>query len=455
MNLNNINSVYCVGIGGIGMSALARWFHFQKKEVAGYDRIKTTLTASLEREGIHVHYEDDTKLVPPNFKDPQTTLVVYTPAVPMTHNELSFFTEKGFFVKKRSEVLGIITRDVYSIAVAGTHGKTTISSMIAHLLNASEMGCSAFVGGIMTNYNTNVLLAGTDSPVIMEADEYDRSFMRLSPDYSILNSLDPDHLDIYQDRDSMVSTYLDFLKLNDVKGRLLIHRDPAQQLGDKLDGFQYRSFGLKNADITANNLRVEDGNNLFDYEGITAIKDLKLKLPGFHNISNAVAAITVALDMGMDSLLVKESLSTYNGVKRRFEYVYRSDELIYIDDYAHHPTEIKALLNSVRFLYPDKKVTVVFQPHLYSRTRDFSEGFSESLSLADEVVMLPIYPAREEPIQGITSQIIYDGITVRKSLMEKSDFPDVLKKLKPEVLLTVGAGDIDQLVIPIKSLYAS
>lgn len=449
MNLASIHSVYFVGIGGIGMSALARWFKERGAKVAGYDRSETPLTRKLVKEGISVHYEDNTRFITEDFQDQNKTLVVYTPAIPEGHSELNYFLSNDYQVKKRSEVLGIITKDHYTVAVGGTHGKTTTSSMVAHLLAGSEKGTSAFVGGIMTNYASNLIMGGPDSPVVAEADEFDRSFLRLYPDHTILTSLDPDHLDIYGDESTMLQTYKEFLSLNH-EAKLLLHIDTVRQLDGQLNDLNYQSFGLEGADITAANLSVQDGFNLFDYRGKQEITGIHLQLPGYHNISNAVAAITVALDLGMSTEAVKERMSSYRGVKRRFEYIYRGDAGVYIDDYAHHPTEIEALLNSVRFLYPGKKITAIFQPHLFTRTRDFQEGFSSSLSIADEVIMLPIYPAREAPIPGVTSEIIFNEITTGKKMLEKADFPEALANEDLEVLVTVGAGDIDQLVPKIK-----
>ncbi len=450
MNLASIDSVYFVGIGGIGMSALARWFKTRGMNVAGYDRIQTPLTSKLEEEGIVVHYVDDTKFITTDFQDKSRTLVVYTPAIPSTHTELTYFLSNDYQVKKRSEVLGIITKDHYTVAVGGTHGKTTTSSMVAHLLAGSAKGTSAFVGGIMTNNGSNLIMGGPESPVVAEADEFDRSFLQLDPNHTILTSLDPDHLDIYGDESTMLQTYKDFLLLNH-EAKLLLHIDTIRQLGGQLGDLNYQSFGLEGADITAANLSVQDGYNLFDYRGQQEITGIHLQLPGYHNISNAVAAITVALDLGMSTEEVKERMASYRGVKRRFEYIYRDGQKVYIDDYAHHPTEIEALLNSIRFLYPKKKVTAIFQPHLFSRTRDFQEGFSKSLSIADEVIMLPIYPAREEPIPGVSSEIILNQITTKCQMMQKSDFPEALEHMDWEVLVTVGAGDIDQLVPRFKS----
>ncbi|MEM9327074.1 MAG: Mur ligase family protein [Bacteroidota bacterium] len=370
MKLQEIHSVYCIGIGGIGMSAIARWFQQRGAVVAGYDRVASPLTRALQDEGIAIHYEDSLALVGEAFKQQASTLVMYTPAVPQAHGELRYFWENGFQVKKRSEVLGLISEGHYTVAVGGTHGKTTTSSMIAHLLHGSAEGCSAFVGGIMTNYDSNLIVGGEQAPVVAEADEFDRSFLRLKPNYSILTSLDPDHLDIYGTEEAMRDGYLEFLSLNERKADLLLHHDTVEQLDHRLDTFRYRSFGLQHGDIVAENIRVDDGYNVFDYVGEQRLPDLKMQLPGNHNISNALAAITVALDRGMSADLIIHLMEDYKGVKRRFEYQYRDDRVVYIDDYAHHPSEIEALISSVRSLYPDKRVTAIFQPHLFTRTRD-------------------------------------------------------------------------------------
>jgi len=446
MRLEDVHSAYFIGIGGIGMSALARWFHERGAKVAGYDRVSSVITDSLSAEGIAIHFQDNLESISQDFRSNEDTLVIFTPAVPKDHKELNFFIEGGFEVKKRSEVLGMISRGHYTIAVGGTHGKTTTSSMVAHLLNTEDGACSAFVGGIMTNYDSNLIIGKSDAAVVVEADEFDRSFLRLTPNYSILTSLDPDHLDIYGDESTMQKTYLEFLSLNDKKAELLLHIDTVRQLGDQLDDFSYQSFGLEGADIHAANLTVEDGYNVFDYVGTTTIRGLKLRLPGYHNVSNAIAAITVALSQGLSPETIKSQMESYAGVKRRFEYHLKTDRIVYIDDYAHHPSEIKALISSVRFLYPGKRIAAVFQPHLFSRTRDFQKGFSEELSAADEVLLLPIYPAREKPIPGVTSSIIFNEITTSKRMVEKEEFPEIIADVNPEVLLTVGAGDIDRLV---------
>ena len=452
MKLDQIHSVYFIGIGGIGMSAIARWFNQRGAAVAGYDRVCTPLTSRLETEGIAIHYEDQVDLIPDWATHPTGTLLVYTPAIPADHKGYNYLKEKGTKLYKRSEVLGIITRDHYTLAIAGTHGKTTTSSMLAHLLHGSEQGCSAFIGGIMTNYDSNLIIGGEEAPVVVEADEFDRSFLRLHPDFTVVTSIDPDHLDIYGDQEEMQQTYVDFMQLTDAQGKIILHEVVANQVGDRL-ARAFTTYGLETATIRATNLRVESHRFVFDYEGETFIRDIRLQLPGFHNMLNATAAITAALHMGMAPADVRTRIESYRGVKRRFEYLVDQEDIVYIDDYAHHPSEIEALLTSVKKLYPGKKVTAIFQPHLFSRTKDFYEGFAHSLSLADQVILLDIYPAREEPVEGITSRLIYDRLQVDKEMKHKEDFPQCLDAVETDILLTVGAGDIDTLVPGIESYY--
>jgi UDP-N-acetylmuramate--alanine ligase len=435
------------------MSALARWFHTRGCKVAGYDRVRTALCQRLEAEGMSIHYQDGVENIEEIYRERESTLIVYTPAIPASHQELSYFFGNDFTVMKRSEVLGVITRDHFTIAVAGTHGKTTTSSMVAHILNGSQKGCSAFVGGIMTNYDSNLIIGGKDAPVVVEADEFDRSFMRLHPDFTVVTSIDPDHLDIYGDTETIQKSYVDFMQLTDKDGNILLHEVVAKQVGEKL-ARAFRSYGLESAEIVAENIRVEEGSFVFDYVGELEIRNIKIQLPGFHNINNAVAAITAAIHQGMTSEEIRKQVESYRGVKRRFEYLIRSEQLTYIDDYAHHPSEIEALITSVRKLYPTRKITVLFQPHLYSRTRDFQDGFARTLDMADEVFLLDIYPARELPIEGVTSSIISKKMKLsRKWRCSKEDFPEILDKTSAEVILTVGAGDIDTLVEPIKEYY--
>ncbi len=432
------------------MSALARWFKMRGMNVAGYDRVETELCKTLVSEGIDIHYEDSIASIPKWAHD-KTSLIVYTPAIPAEHTELTFFRTNDFELLKRSEVLGIISRGHETVAVAGTHGKTTTSSMIAHLLNGSELGCSAFVGGIMTNYDSNLIVGNENSPVVAEADEFDRSFLRLFPDLSVVTSLDPDHLDIYKDPKNMFGAYVEFMHQTDSKGEILLENEVATKVNDILER-SYQTYGIRDGEFYSDNLRPQDGYTVFDYYGSSEIKGIRLALPGEHNVKNATAAITAALKMGMSDQQVFDQMNSYSGVKRRFEYVIKDQNLVYIDDYAHHPSEIRALLEAVKTLYPGKKITTVFQPHLYSRTRDFFQGFGESLSLSSEVMLLDIYPARELPIEGVTSEIIFKEIGHnRKSLHVLKDFPEALANKEIEVLLTVGAGNIDTLVPVIKN----
>ncbi|MFY0599133.1 MAG: UDP-N-acetylmuramate--L-alanine ligase [Cyclobacteriaceae bacterium] len=446
MELEKIDSVYFIGIGGIGMSAIARWFKQRGKRVAGYDRVSTPLTRSLEDEGIWIHYEDKVKAIPSTFKEKDWALIVYTPAIPESHGELNFYLKKGFHVKKRSEVLGIISKGHYCVAVGGTHGKTTTSSMLAHILHHSENGCSAFVGGIMTNYNTNLLIGKDDAPVVIEADEFDRSFHRLSPNHAIVTSVDADHLDIYGDEKSMQEAFGKFLSLVPEDGNILIHYKAAEKISIHLESLYY-TYGIDQGDYQARALRGIGGVFYFNYHGRKTIKDIALYVPGFHNVENAIAAITAAVELDVPPEKIREAFKTYRGVKRRFEYIVRRDDFVYIDDYAHHPAEVTAILRSVKSMYPMKKITAIFQPHLYSRTNDFFGGFAESLDQADEVILLDIYPAREEPISGVSSQMILDRMfTPDRKVVSKDKLIAELDNRDLDILVTIGAGDIDQLV---------
>ena len=445
MKLNDLHRAYFIGIGGIGMSALARWFHANGKKVAGYDKTESDLTKTLVSEGIGVHYEDALEQIPNEFLETEGTLVVYTPAIPKDHIEFNYFKDNGFSVMKRSEVLGMITENHFTIAVAGTHGKTTTTSMIAHLLSGSRKGCSAFVGGIMTNTGTNLIIGDENAPIVVEADEYDRSFMRLNPNYVIVTSLDPDHLDIYGDETEMLNTYEAFVKKTPANGKVVMHSDAGYKINP---GNKYTSYAIREGDAVADALRIVNGAFVFTYRcGMEKIADIHLEVPGYHNVENALAAITVALDMGMDGKEIRKRMKTYAGVKRRFEYVFRSPQVTLIDDYAHHPQEIEAFLKSVRSLARDRKITAIFQPHLYSRTNDFKVGFAAALDKADEVILLDIYPAREEPIPGVSSKSIFDLMENERKVMVHKDF--LIQELdahKLDVVVTIGAGDIDRLV---------
>ncbi|MBV6643118.1 MAG: UDP-N-acetylmuramate--L-alanine ligase [Cyclobacteriaceae bacterium] len=453
MNLDQIHRVYFIGIGGIGMSSLARWFSQRGIAVAGYDKTETALTKRLASEGMDIHYEDDLNLVPKEvLEDKAHSVIVFTPAVPKTHKELSFFQSGEYKLMKRSEMLGTISRSHWTVAVGGTHGKTTTSSMIAHILHET-VGCSAFVGGIMTNYDSNLLIGAEDAPVVAEADEFDRSFHRLSPNYSIVTSVDPDHLDIYGDLKTMHEAFAEFLKKTNPEGKVLLHAKAAEIIKSHLT-IPFSNYGIEMGDVQAQNVHVENGNFYFNYLGKQKIEKVELQVPGYHNVENAIAAITMALDFGIDAQKVKAAIAGYRGVKRRFEYIVRSKEVVYIDDYAHHPTEITALLKSVRSLYPAKMITAIFQPHLYSRTKDFQDGFAKSLELADDIILMDIYPAREEPIPGITSQVILEKInSTNKMICKRDRLIEVIAQKDPEVLLTVGAGDIDREVERIRDYY--
>jgi UDP-N-acetylmuramate--alanine ligase len=375
--------------------------------------------------------------------------------VPDTHKGLRYFRENGFEILKRSEVLGLITRDMYSVAVAGTHGKTTTSSMIAHILKVACKSSLSIMGGILQGYDTNLIIEGefsSDTVAVLEADEYDRSFLRLSPDIAVVTSADADHLDIYGKHDELKTSFKQFVSQVKPNGHLYIHESLTGWLIHDKPGVTTHAYALEGTTNGASGIHISGSVFKFDYHGQTcSISDISLPVPGFHNVENAVAAISVAIQLGIDSESIKKAMSTFRGVKRRFEYQIQRDDLVYIDDYAHHPTEITALIRSVRKLYPDKKITAVFQPHLFSRTRDFADGFAESLDMADEVMLMNIYPARELPIEGITSEIIFDKLkTENKTLVSDRELVDAIIKTNPEVLLTVGAGDIDRFVLPIK-----
>lgn len=446
MELNNIKQVYLVGIGGIGMSGLARYFHKRGCDVAGYDRTQTTLTDSLESEGIEVTYTDGLDAIPARFKEnSESLLVIFTPAIPKDSVILNYFQNNNFSLKKRSEVLGIISKGMFTVAVAGTHGKTTTSTIVAHVLKHTGFDCTAFLGGIASNYNSNILF-GENNIMVVEADEYDRSFLRLHPDIAIITSMDADHLDIYGD-DAHVKESFRLFASQLKEGGKLIHKK-----GLPLEGGDFTYSASGQADVYASNVLIKNGTFYFDFiSSEHEIKDIEFGLPGLHNIENATAAIQAALLLGISPEKIKAALKDFRGVKRRFEYIVRTENHVFIDDYAHHPEELRACIAGVKRLYPDKKLTVVFQPHLYSRTRDFVDGFAEVLNTADELILLDIYPARELPIEGITSEIITEKMSLsNKQICGKEDVAALIKKIKPELLLTVGAGDIDTLVSPIK-----
>ncbi|PTB97139.1 UDP-N-acetylmuramate--L-alanine ligase [Marivirga lumbricoides] len=459
MNLKEIHSVYFIGIGGIGMSALARWFRHNGISVAGYDKTPTALTDKLKQEGISIHFEDDVEEIPSEYKAKSNgLLIVYTPAVPKSHKGLNFFRDNGFQLYKRSEVLGIITKGLYTVAVAGTHGKTTTSSMVAHILKFAAKNVSAFLGGISTNYETNMLANKGDfekSIVVVEADEFDRSFLTLHPNLAVITSTDADHLDIYGELSELKKSFSLFLEKVNATGKIFIKNGLWEGLQTSAVKAAHINYGLNTGKLVAENIKISDAKFIFDVKNNEqSITGFELSVPGFHNVENATAAIGVALELGLDPEAIKAGIASYQGVKRRFEYIFQSENHIYIDDYAHHPGEISAMLESVKALYPDKKITALFQPHLYSRTRDFAEGFSESLSIADKVILLDIYPAREEPIEGVNSAMLLEGIkSEEKFLFSKNEAMAHLNNTELEVLVTLGAGNIDQLVQPIKELF--
>lgn len=448
INVNNISNFYFIGIGGIGMSSLARYFNHQGKKVAGYDLNSTSLTTELIKEGIEIHFEDNVNTISDSFKVKENTVIVITPAVPVSHSELIWFKESGFSIHKRAEVLGWVTQNNRTIAVAGTHGKTTTSCLIAHILTESGVGCHAFLGGISGNYNTNFIYSNHSNIAVVEADEYDRSFLKLSPEISIITSMDADHLEIYGNHSEMVKTYLEFANK---ASNTLVSKNELNIKGDK-NNITYSI--LNTADVYTQNIEVKNGNYQYSIKSsLGDLNNVSLGLPGRHNIENSLAAVAVAQSLGIENEKIKNALASFKGVKRRFETIVKNNSVTYIDDYAHHPAELKATISSAKELYADKKITGIFQPHLFSRTRDFVNEFAESLSLLDEIILLDIYPARELPMEGITSKIILDKITnEKKQILSKNDCLNYILKNKPTVLLTMGAGDIDKLVAPLKEI---
>lgn len=444
MNVAQIHRVYFIGIGGIGMSALARYFAFIDKTVAGYDKTESPLTQELAASGMDIHYKDSIDLVAEVYKnDPEHTLVVYTPAVSSNHTEYQFFLQNGFTIKKRSEVLGLITKDSFCLAVAGTHGKTTTSSILAHLLKETGVKMTAFLGGISEDFNSNFLLEGTEYSVV-EADEFDRSFMQLTPNVACVTSMDADHLDIYGDAQELEKTFKDFTKRLKPGGTLFVRN------GLPLKGLTY---GIEDdSDYCIRNIKIEHGTYIFDLE----TPDLKLEgvefnKPGRHNLLNGLVAFAMAMQAGPPPHRLAQALSTFKGVQRRFSYQIKNDEFIYIDDYAHHPTEINAVYEAVSEMHPNKKVLAIFQPHLFSRTRDFANEFAQSLSRFENVLLLDIYPAREEPITGVDSEWLLGKMTNgNRKLISKEQMLSEVKNQNPEVLITMGAGDIGLEVVKIK-----
>ncbi|WP_282041228.1 UDP-N-acetylmuramate--L-alanine ligase [Winogradskyella flava] len=447
MNLKTINNVYFIGIGGIGMSALARYFMANGKQVAGYDKTVSDITKALEDLGIDIHFNDGITEIASKFLNKEDTLVVYTPAIPNSHSELTYFRNNDFKVLKRSAVLGEITKQTKCLAVAGTHGKTTTTSILGHLLNFCNEPVTAFLGGISENYNSNLILNGTEVTVV-EADEFDRSFLTLSPDLACITSMDADHLDIYGDASELIKSFKDFSECIKTNGKLFVKN------GLPLEGITY---GVEDdSDYSAQNVRILNGSYLFDVQTPNGLyKDFEFNLPGRHNLSNAIIALAMAVDYGCSHNQLAKGLASYKGVKRRFTYQIRTDDFVFIDDYAHHPEEINAVYQAVREMYTNKKVLVIFQPHLYSRTKDFVDGFAESLSNFDEVLLLDIYPARELPIEGVTSKWLLEKIeNPCKKLISKSELIDEIKLSSAQIILTLGAGDIGEEVKHIKEAFS-
>jgi UDP-N-acetylmuramate--alanine ligase len=444
MNLNQIHSVYFIGIGGIGMSALARYFMHLGKNVAGYDKTRTQLIDELEFLGMDIHFEDNVSLINEKYLNKENTLVVITPAVPKNHSEWNYFLENEFVVKKRAEVLGIITKGTFCFAIAGTHGKTTTSSILGHILFESGVDVTAFLGGIVENYNSNLIGTGT-SVTVVEADEFDRSFLHLHPNLACVTSMDADHLDIYGDASAIEDSFREFAAKVEAKNLFIANRLPLKG----------NTIGINDeATFSAQNIRIQNGFYVFDVKiPNETIENIQFGLPGHHNLSNALIALAMAKTYGVSNENIKNALATFKGVRRRFSFQIREDKLVYIDDYAHHPTEINAVHQAVRELYPNKKVLAIFQPHLFSRTKDFVDGFAESLSRFDEIGLMEIYPARELPIEGVTSSWLLDKITnTNKHLVQKEEVLDFIKKSTFDVLVTIGAGDIGEMVKDIKKM---
>ena len=449
-----VKALYFIGIGGIGMSALARYFYTQGWKVSGYDKTQTALTKELETIGIDIRYEENVDQIP---KDVQ--LVVYTPAIPKEHEELVYYQQNGYKVIKRSDVLQIITEHAFNICIAGTHGKTTITTMTAYILRDSGYGCNAFLGGISVNYGTNFWSSERNTCVI-EADEYDRSFLKLSPDIAIISSMDPDHLDIYGTAEAMEQAFIDFSQKLKPGGLLITKYGLKKYQALKNDNTMTYSLDNTNADVYADNLKINNGS--YEYDVVIKEKRLQnvvLNMGGLHNVENSLAAIAAASSLGIEDDQIKSSVGSFRGVKRRFQYIIKEENLVFIDDYAHHPEELRALITGTKGLFPGKKCTVIFQPHLYSRTRDFADGFAEVLSGADEVILLPIYAARELPIEGVTSEMITVKIKNKKVRVIGKDaliewIKDIYSKEAGGVLVTAGAGDIDTLVEPIKQILS-
>ena len=448
MELKDIKSVYFVGAGGIGMSAIARYFLHIGVVVAGYDKTPSALTKELEKEGMDIHYEENVALIPAACKDASSTLVIYTPAIPQEHQELVYFHENGFTIEKRAQVLGTLTRSHKGLCVAGTHGKTTTSTMCAHIMHQSHVDCNAFLGGISKNYGTNYILSDKSDYVVIEADEFDRSFHWLRPWMSVITATDPDHLDIYGTKEAYLESFRHYTELIQPGGALIIHKN-LEMKQHVQDGVKIYEYSLNEGDFHAENIKIDNGEITFDFiSPVESISNVELGQPVPINIENAVAAMAMAQLNGCTAEEIKEGIKTYEGVERRFDFKIKDDKHVFLSDYAHHPKEIYQSAKSIRELYKNRKITAIFQPHLYTRTRDFYKDFADSLSILDEVILCDIYPAREHPIPGVTSQLIYDNLKpgVEKSMIHKEDVLDLVKKRDFDVLIVLGAGDLDNLV---------
>ncbi len=447
MNIKDIKAVYFVGAGGIGMSAIARYFLKKGFVVSGYDKTPSTLTQQLEKEGMLIHYEENVSLIPTACKRPESCLVIYTPAIPEDHQELQFFRQNGFEIQKRAQVLGTLTRQHKGLCVAGTHGKTTTSTMCAHIMHQSHLDCNAFLGGISKNYGTNYILSDSDF-VVIEADEFDRSFHWLSPFMTVITSTDPDHLDIYGTKEAYLESFRHYTELIQPKGALIIHRDLEMKENIPADVRRF-DYALHEGDFHADNIRIENGEIMFDFiSPIASLKDVELGQPIPINIENGIAAMAMAQLAGCTAEELRYGLKTYKGVDRRFDFKIKTDNLIFLSDYAHHPKEIYQSAKSIRELYKNRKITAIFQPHLYTRTRDFYKDFATALSQLDEVILTEIYPAREQPIKGVTSQLIYDNLRpgIEKQMIRKADVLQFVKEHTFDVLIVLGAGDLDNQV---------
>ena len=457
MEIKDIKAVYFVGAGGIGMSAIARYFIHRGIVVAGYDKTPSNLTKQLEKEGMLIHYTEDVTEIPHACKDPKTCLVIYTPAIPNDHKELKFFREGGFEIQKRAQVLGTLTRTHKGLCVAGTHGKTSTSTMCAHIMHQSSIDCNAFLGGISKNYGTNYILSDNSDYVVIEADEFDRSFHWLRPWMSVITATDPDHLDIYGTKEAYLESFRHYTELIQPGGALIIHTD-LEMKANVQEGVTIYEYSLDKGDFHAENIKIENGNITFDFiSPIESIKNVELGNPVPINIENGVAAMAMAQLNGCTAEELKYGMATYHGVDRRFDFSLKNDRHVLISDYAHHPKEIYQSAKSIRQLYSNRKITAIFQPHLYTRTRDFYKEFADALSQLDEVILCDIYPAREQPIPGVTSKLIYDNLAegVEKSMIKKDEVIDLVKSRDFDVLVILGAGDLDNQVPKIAKILES